>query len=325
MAARGKQTVRDLRRGSRAVLLRHLYFEGRLSRHELGQDTGLSAGTISNVVGELIAEGLIEEAGSVESDGGRPRVLLQVAAARGHLVGVDVGETQVRVALFDLNLTELAASDHPLSDHGHDVEHVVGLILHGLAQVLESTGVDPRLVLGVGIGVPGIVEQGDPGGEGAVVHGQTIAWDAVPLGRLLRAGTDLPLHIDNGAKTLGQAEMWFGAGRGAKNAVVALFGSGVGTCVIADGSPYRGATSSAGEWGHTKVHVGGRLCRCGSRGCLEAYVGSEALVERWGRPSPGPARRPGWPRCWPPPRPPIRPPSSCWGRPPSTWVRASPT
>ncbi|MCX5214850.1 ROK family transcriptional regulator [Kitasatospora sp. NBC_00240] len=292
MVERSKQTVRDLRRGNRSVLLRHLYFEGRLSRHELGRDTGLSGGTISNVVGELIADGLVEEAGSVDSDGGRPRVLLQVAADRGFLIGVDVGETQVRVALFDLALTELAASDHPLSDHGHDVDHVVQLILDGLAEVLDGTGTDRDRVLGVGIGVPGIVEQGDPaadpgdpGGIGAVVHGQTIDWDAVPLGRLLRAGTDLPLHIDNGAKTLGQAEMWFGAGRGAGNAVVALFGSGVGACVIANGVPYRGATSSAGEWGHTKVHVGGRLCRCGSRGCLEAYVGAEALVERWGEAS----------------------------------------
>ncbi|WP_371477280.1 ROK family protein [Kitasatospora sp. NBC_00315] len=289
MAERSKQTVRDLRRGNRSAVLRHLYFEGLLSRNELVRDTGLSGGTISNVVGELMADGLVEEAGSVDSDGGRPRILLKVAAARGYLVGVDVGETQVRVALYDLALTELAACDQPLSDHGHDVAHVVQLILDGLAEVLSGTGTDRSRVLGVGIGVPGIVEQGDPaaepddpGGVGAVVHSQTIDWDAVPLGRLLRAGTDLPLHIDNGAKTLGQAEMWFGAGRGASHAVIALFGSGVGACVIANGTPYRGATSSAGEWGHTKVHVGGRLCRCGARGCLEAYVGAEALVERWG-------------------------------------------
>ncbi|GAA2810139.1 ROK family transcriptional regulator [Kitasatospora sp. CM 4170] len=304
MTVRGKKTVRDLRRGSRSALLRRLYFDGPLSRQELGAVTGLSAGSISNVTGELLADGLIEECGSVESDGGRPRILLRVAPRRAFLVGVDVGETQVRVALFDLARTELAASDRPLSDQGHDVDHVVELILAGLAEVLERTGTDPAAVLGVGIGVPGIVEQGaadrggaergatehgDPGrdGLGIVVHGQTVGWDAVPLGRLLRAGTDLPLFVDNGAKTLGQAEMWFGAGRGVRHAVVALFGSGVGACVIADGARFRGATSSAGEWGHTKVHVGGRRCRCGARGCLEAYVGAEALLERWGAAPPG--------------------------------------
>ncbi|MGW5354095.1 ROK family transcriptional regulator [Streptomyces sp. NPDC004031] len=287
MAERGKRTVRDLRRGNRASLLRHLYFEGPLSRQELGRDTGLSAGSISNVVGELIADGMVEEAGAVESDGGRPRMLLQVAPGYGYVVGVDVGETRVRVELFDLALTERASADLPLSDSGHDVDHVVSLALQGIAGVVREAGIDDSEVLGVGIGVPGIVAHNAtpdalPGdGEGIVVHGQTIGWDAVPLGRLLRAGTTLPLFIDNGAKTLGQAEMWFGAGRGSDNVVIALIGSGVGACVVTNGKPYHGASSSAGEWGHTTLRVGGRTCRCGSRGCLEAYVGAEALLGRW--------------------------------------------
>jgi predicted NBD/HSP70 family sugar kinase len=318
MTNRGKRTVRDLRRDNRAAILRRLYFDAPLSRQELARDTGLSNGSISNVVGELVAEGVVEEAGSVDSDGGRPRVMLKVAPRHGYVIGVDVGETRVRVALFDLAMRQLAATGHPLADSGHDVSVVVRLILDGLGEVLAEAEVDPSRVLGVGIGVPGIVEQHGPAadapygrlaapsapaglampyapesagrdgqaqllpGDGAVVHGQTIGWHAVPLGRLLRAGTDLPLHIDNGAKTLGQAEMWFGAGRGARHAVIALLGSGVGACVVADGVPYRGATSSAGEWGHTTMRVGGRPCRCGARGCLEAYVGAEALIERWG-------------------------------------------
>ncbi len=282
MAERNQRTVRDLRRGNRSALLRHLWFEGPLSRQELGRDTGLSAGSISNVVGELIADGLVEEAGAVDSDGGRPITLLKVAAGYGRVVGVDVGETRVRVELFDLDLVELAVTEHPLSDSGHDVDHVVALVLDGLAAVLADTGTDPAHVLGVGVGVPGIVEQGARSDQ-AVVHGQTVGWHAVPFGALLRAGTDLPLHIENGAKTLGQAEMWFGGGRGVRDAVVALIGSGVGACVVSDGEVFRGATSaSAGEWGHTTMRVGGRRCRCGALGCLEAYIGAEAMLERWG-------------------------------------------
>ena len=131
-------------------------------------------------------------------------------------------------------------------------------------------------VLGVGVGVSGLVEQGDQ----AVVHAQTLGWDAVPLERMLRDGTDLPLHLDNGAKTWAQAEPWFGAGRGARHAAFALVGSGVGAAIVADGQSYRGASSSAGEWGHTTLVYGGRDCRCGARGCLEAYIGAESIIAR---------------------------------------------
>ena len=136
---------------------------------------------------------------------------------------------------------------------------------------------DARAILGVGVAVPGLVEHR----EDAVVHGQSVGWDAVPLEAMLRSRTELPILVDNGAKTLGQAEKWFGAARGTDNAVIALLGIGVGTCIISNGEVYRGATSSAGEWGHTTVVVGGRTCRCGAEGCLEAYVGAGAIAARY--------------------------------------------
>ncbi|GAA4395820.1 ROK family transcriptional regulator [Actinomadura sp. NPDC048032] len=284
MPERRRRTVRDLRRANRSVLLRRLYFDGPLSRQDLARETGLSPASVSNVVSELIEAGLVVEAGSVESDGGRPRVLLKTAAGYGHLVGVDVGETRVMVELFDLELTQLAKADLPLGDGGHDERAVVRHILEGLPAVIEGASVDPASIIGVGVGVPGVIERGPE----AVVHCQTIGWDGVPLERMLREGTRLPLFVDNGATSLGQAEMWFGAGRGHRDAVVALVGSGVGAAVMIDGSPYRGAAGSAGEWGHTTSRVGGAPCRCGSRGCLEAYVGATALLERY-RAAGGPA------------------------------------
>jgi len=87
--------------------------------------------------------------------------------------------------------------------------------------------------------------------------------------------------VDNGANMLGQAEMWFGAGRGATDVVVALVGSGAGSALVAGGSSYRGARSSAGEWGHMTIVYGGRQCRCGALGCLETYVGAEGVLDRY--------------------------------------------
>ena len=283
MLDRKRGTVRDLRRENRSALLWSLYFSQPRTRQELSDATGLSPASVSNVVRELLDEGIVIEAGSIDSDGGRPRVLLEMNPRHGYVIGVDIGETRVRVELFDLTMTECAKADYRLNPRKHDVGMVVERILDGLNAVLADGGIEPAAILGVGVGVPGIVQQGPE----VLVHGQTYGWDAVPLGRLLRAGTDLPLEFENGAKTMGQAELWFGAGRGARNAVVALVGSGVGASLISGGSTYRGATSSAGEWGHTKIVLGGRTCRCGSAGCLEAYVGAEAILERYGRAIPG--------------------------------------
>ncbi|SOD62428.1 Sugar kinase of the NBD/HSP70 family, may contain an N-terminal HTH domain [Streptomyces zhaozhouensis] len=278
-----KHPVRDLRRANRAALLRQLYFHGPLSRHELGLATGLSSGTVSNVTGGLLADGLLAEAGSVESDGGRPRTLLRVAPDCGRLVGVDVGETGVRVALYDVALTELARAEFPLLDGGRDVGTVVGHIGAGVAAVARVAAVALDELLGVGVGVPGIVERAP--GVGAVVHAATVGWDAVPLESLSRAAIGLPprvpLRVANGARTFGQAETWYGAGRGSRDAVIVLWGSGVGACIVAGGAPYGGTGSAAGEFGHTTLRLGGRRCRCGAFGCLEAYVGAWGLLERW--------------------------------------------
>jgi predicted NBD/HSP70 family sugar kinase len=283
MLERKRGTVRDLRRENRAAVLWSLYFSQPSSRQDLSAVTGLSPASVTNVVRGLLDEGIVVEAGSVDSDGGRPRVLLEVNPDHGYVIGVDIGETRVRAELFDLRMRERAKADYPLNPREHDVDVAVERITSGLAAVLADSGVDPAAVLGVGVGVPGIIEHGPE----VLVHGQTYGWDAVPLGRLLRARTDLPLYFDNGAKTMGQAELWFGAGRGATTAVVALIGSGVGASLISGGTTYRGVTSSAAEWGHTTIVVGGRRCRCGSAGCLEAYVGAEAILERYGRPTAG--------------------------------------
>ncbi|WP_329625023.1 ROK family protein [Streptomyces sp. NBC_01255] len=285
MHARSGRTVRDLRRENRTAVLRRLYFDGPKSRLMLGPATGLSSGSVSNVVAELLAEGLVEEAGSVDSAGGRPRTLLRITPDSGFMIGVDIGETRIRIELFDLTLTELARTERALASSGprterYDVDLVVGHLRDGITEVLRAADVPVERLLGVGVGVPGIVDRCNDD-VGAVVHGQTIGWDTVPLERLLRRAVDLPetvpYWIDNGAKTLGQAEMWFGAGRGARSAVVVLFGSGVGACSVADPmEPGR-----ALEWGHLTVRVRGRRCRCGSHGCLEAYAGAEALLARW--------------------------------------------
>jgi predicted NBD/HSP70 family sugar kinase len=270
-------TVRDLRKSNRSRALWQVFLNGPLTRQEVGTLAGVSPATVSNLVAALEAEGIVAEVGLEDSNGGRPRGLLQVNPQYGYVIGVDVGETEFLVELFDFGLHMCAQHTSVIGRAVLDPDDAVSHIVAGIESVIAESGVDPSAILGVGAAVPGLVEHR----EDAVVHGQSVGWDAVPLEAMLRSKTGLPILVDNGARTLGQAERWFGAARGTDNAVIVLLGISVGTCIISNGEVYRGATSSAGEWGHTTVMVGGRACRCGARGCLEAYVGAGAIAARY--------------------------------------------
>ncbi len=272
--ARFLSTVRDLRRRNRRVVLQRLYVDGHMSRLDISQHSGLSAATVTNVVAELLAEGIVVEAGSEESEGGRPRTILAINPAYGYFVGVDVGETLVQIEIFDLTLRSLRTVTHPLTAADNRPASVVHHIVTGLDSVLADASIRPDDVIGVGVGVPGVVERaGD-----VRVHAPSWGWQAVPLMAMLDEQIDLPIALDNGAKAMAQAELWFGAGRGVDDLAVLLVGTGIGAGIITQGALYRGATNGAGEWGHTTLALDGRLCRCGSHGCLEAYAGAPGIM-----------------------------------------------
>lgn len=269
------QTARDLRRANRASVLRALYFDAPASRLQLSTRTGLSPATVGTVVNEFLDEGEVASTGQLDSDGGRPATLLKVRDDRAHAIGVDVGETGIRAELFDLGLGRLGAAQRPLPDVAPSPSEVVAAVA-GVVEELRAGLSGGGDLLGIGVGVPGIVD----GEDETVVHAPGLHWDGVPLQAVLQATLGAPVHVDNGAKTMGRAEAWFGAGRGVRDLVVALVGTGVGAAVVTNGVVYRGASSSAGEWGHTKIVLDGAPCRCGSRGCLEAYLGASAVINR---------------------------------------------
>ena len=282
MAGRNGRTVRDLRRANRTAVLQRLYFDGPLSRLELGPATGLSSGSVSNVVAELVADGLLEEAGSVDSDGGRPRTLLRVAPGSGHMIGVDVGETRVRVELFDLTLTELARANARWPPSGYEVEVDRRPYPRRHRRGAGRRRRRPRAAARRRRRRPrhrrARRRTAAPSCTARPSAGTPSRWRRCSA-RPPPLPDAVPYFIDNGAKTLGQAEMWFGGGRGAQQR---------------RRRPLRlrrrrlprhrrrgGAAAGPVEWGHLTVRVRGRRCRCGALGCLEAYAGAEALLDRW--------------------------------------------
>ncbi len=269
--ARG--TSRDIRVANRSEVMRHIIADATASRPQIAAQTGLSLATVAKLTAELLEAGLLVEVGFENSAVGRPRGLVSVNRS-GVVVGVDVAETYVHVDLFDAALVRLSSVEEELHPAENHPEQVVGHIVSGVRAALDSAHVTRDRVLGVGISVPGQVDRSG----GVSVFAPNWNWHDVPLRSMLAEGLAMPLYLDNPLRATVVAELWFGAGRGHEDVTVLNLGTGVGAGLAFGGSLYRGATNSAGEWGHTTLVMDGRPCHCGSRGCVETYVGAPGIM-----------------------------------------------
>ncbi|MEV6246881.1 ROK family protein [Streptomyces sp. NPDC051742] len=282
-----KRTSQDIRRLNRFEVLRRFYAgSGAMSRQDLAAATGLSFATVANLTAELLEAGVLVEAGHEDSSGGRPRARLAVNADRGALIGVDIAETSVHAELFDLALDVRYSVERPLPPGDVRPADVVERLAGCVEELLRGSGVPRARVLGAGVSVPGMVER-----EGGVSSFSPYwSWHEVPLRALLAERLGLPLWLDNPLRASTVAELWFGAGREVDDLVVLTLRAGVGAGIAVDGQLYRGFTNSAGEWGHTCLAIDGRLCTCGNRGCVEAYVSTRGIARTWRELAPGDER-----------------------------------
>lgn len=275
MAVR-KRSSRDIRSESRLDVLHALLSLGESTRNELARTTGLSLATVATVVSELLGEGIVVEAGLSASGVGRPTTTLRINGARGLIAGIDVAETYISAHVFDAALAEVGSADITLDEHEGSPEYVVDAIVRALEAAVASTGLDRSALLGVGIALPGLVQSSD--GTISVVVPEW-SWRTVDLIELLRERIGLPIVVENPLKAIATAELWLGAGRDATSMVTVNLGTGVGAGIVLEGRVLRGATNSAGEWGHSLLVLDGRGCRCGRQGCVESYIGVPGIQQ----------------------------------------------
>ncbi len=274
----GRATVKDLRVRNRAAVLRRVVLAGETTRATLANECSLSTATVTNVIADLIREGLVEEHGSLPSDGGRPIARLRPRASGAYVIGADVGEHGVTVEIFDLSLRRVDRVFRPLATRATSPSRVAEALTEAVAEIRAANPGANAALVGIGLGLPGVVDTAEDGTTS--IHAQSLGWQPTSLDQVF-GSMGVPTFADNGAKTLATAEMWFGAAQGRAHSIVVLVGRGLGIGVIAGGRLLRGTSSSAGEWGHTKVSLGGPTCQCGARGCVEAYVGGDAIIRRW--------------------------------------------
>jgi predicted NBD/HSP70 family sugar kinase len=275
-----RHTSRDIRSESRLVVMRALLSAGESTRNDLAQETGLSVGTVSAVVNDLLKHGIIAETGLISGNIGRPTTGLRLNADRGRVVGVYIEDTYLDATVFDAALGDLATVETDIDDRTDDADYLIERIGHVLDTALERAQTKHSDVLGIGILLPGGMQRPVKASSAAPNE----LWRHLDR---LRDHLGLPVVVDNPLKAIATAELWFGAGRQHANLATVNLGTGVGAGIIQDGAVTRGATNAAGEWGHSLLTLDGRPCQCGRKGCVEAYIGAAGIRQSLADIAPG--------------------------------------
>ena len=269
------ETAAGIRRQNRFQVLRAIHADPMPTRKSIAGQPDLSQATVTSIVGELIAGGVVCEVAIRRQPAGRPTAQLALNPNCGVLLGVDIAETYVHVEVFDTSLTSLAATEFELHGSRTSPRLVTDRVREAISQAAASQVIEGRQILAVGVSAPGQVDQVG----GTSVFAPNWDWHDVPLREMLAGAVEAPIVLDNPLKAQAIAELWANGGGCVEDLVVLNVGTGVGAGIAINRQLFRGSTNSAGEWGHTVLVADGRPCRCGSRGCIEAYVGAPGIVE----------------------------------------------
>ncbi|MGX9854959.1 ROK family transcriptional regulator [Limimaricola variabilis] len=260
----------------RQQILEHVRANGRAARAEISRALGVSAGSVTTITSELITMGLLREvegAAPAAATRGRPPVALELVPEGRLVIGIKISDERNTAVLADFAGTILADAARPAPPTRRSLDQTCDEIEALIEAVLTQAEQPREALLAVGVGLSGMVDHT----SGTVLWSPHLGPD-MPLGAEASRRFGLPVLVDNDANMLTLAELWFGVGRQRSDFAVVTIEHGVGMGLVIDNRLYRGERSMGMELGHTKVQLDGALCRCGRRGCLEAYIADYALA-----------------------------------------------
>lgn len=258
---------------NRNLVLKTIFDHDSISRAEISRVTSLTRTTVSDIVADLLAEGLVSEVGIGESIGGKSPILLSLVEDSRYLIGLDLAHNKFRGAIVNLRgkIRELVT----LPVNSNNGDEALSLVYEILDRLMKTRYLP---LIGIGIGTPGLVNIT----EGVVVNAVNLDWQDLPLARLMEERYHLPVSITNDSQAAAMGEYTYGHGRSAEsNLIVINAHHGIGAGIVIQGKLFHGDGGGAGEIGHVVVvPEGGLLCRCGNRGCLETVASAQALVKQ---------------------------------------------
>lgn len=251
---------------------------GSIARVDVAKELSISPGSVTALTAELIDSGFITEViappRDADSGRGRPPVALGVRPQAGYIAGIKISDQSHSAVILDFAGNRLAGAVLERNAIQLTFAQTVDAAEHVLSQAISQTGLTAADLMCVGLGLPGVVDHQ----RGVVPWSPLVVERNFPIQAALRDRIGRPVCIDNDANLVTMAEHWFGAGRSLADFAVVTIEHGVGMGLVLNHQLYRGSQGLGMEIGHTKVQLDGAFCRCGRRGCLEAYVADYALV-----------------------------------------------
>lgn len=259
---------------NKKIVLNVIKKNKKISRSELGKQTGLTPPSVTRIVDELILkDGLVESLGVGSSSGGRPPVIVKFKNDNNLIIGIDLGATYIRGCLVDLNanfISEIQVPTELEKGFYSIIDKMVGVI-----DKLRSRREPDSKIWGVGIGVAGLVNSD----TGIIESSPDFQWSDIDLRKELEGKIDLPFFYDNSTRLMALGELKMGKKANQKNFAVINLGYGIASGLVVEGNLVRGFSGFAGEFGHISVDTDSSVqCKCGMYGCLEALASGRRIA-----------------------------------------------
>ncbi len=264
-----------LKQFNETSLLELIRLNKQISKADLAQLTGLSPTACGTIVSNLLEKGYIREAGIGISKGGRRPNLYELNPKSYYSIGVDIDVDYIRFILMDIT-GNVEYRDMISSRSDQSLPESIAFIEKKAHQIIEQNAIREDRLLGVGVSVPGMVDNITH----EIIFAPNLGWERVDLESRLSGMGNFPIYVDNEAICSAISENWIGCCTEQRDFVCINMKSGIGSSIFADGNLYRGCSGSAGEIGHIMVDHNGPKCACGNYGCLETLVSSRSMVEK---------------------------------------------
>ncbi len=266
-----KATHQKTKRHNRDLVLKTIFDHDAISRAEIARVTKLTRATVSDMVANLIEEGLVEEIGYGELIGGKAPIMLSLVADSRYLIGLNLAQDKFIGSVVNLRGEIKKTVEFPVNDI--DGEQALQLVYQILDQLTQNSW---RPLVGIGVGTPGLVNTQD----GIVINAVNLDWQDLPLAHLLEERYNIPVTVLNDSQATAIGEFVYGADHHSEsNLVVVTIKHGIGAGILINGRLFQGDGGGAGEIGHVVVQENGKLCRCGKYGCLETVASARAIVQ----------------------------------------------